>query len=223
MNPTTKRTLAAGLMLLVTTMTLSGCGKKQTFQCGDFSYMNERSMLMFGARSDIDTFHLDSVDIDLCIGLYDAEYVKKYSSDPKGFYMASDLADSEDAKAFFVLYICDPEDRGNFQKDQKEPYYEDYKSIEGLRFIKEIPEEIAFSDEYGFTIRFWKGIIYRHCETFRIPQEIFQEEKGTFEILLVPFCGSESLTYYTCQQAGVCFHYKKMDENTVKLEFARGV
>ena len=67
----------------------------------------------------------------------------------------------KEMKQFFGLYICKADYSLDVVNDME---ISDYKMIDNHCFLKEISEEEAFSDEYGFTMSYRKGITYNHSE-----------------------------------------------------------
>lgn len=201
---------------LVTTMIVSlfatGCGQKFKFEKG-FAYMFTPDEIMFGARSDTDTFAKDDVNFDIYYGVHDIGYDEKYNTDPKSGYQKEG-----NETIFFGLYICDAEYRLDVVNDME---ISDYKRIAHHYFVKEIPEEEAFSEEYGFTMSYWTGITYHHSEKITVPTEFFAEETGSFVMKLIAFHEpmTEGENYYTSTARYIAFDYQTVDENTIKIIF----
>lgn len=202
------------LILLIVAMTVSGCGKKAAFEKG-FGYTSRKSMSMFGARADTDLFPKDNVTFDFCCGIYDIGYCKKYNTDPKSAFGAS-----EESNLIFAIYLSDSV---NFQIDEE---CADYKAIDNCYFVKEISEEEAFSEKYGYTMSYWKGIFlgqgvtYNNCESITVPAELFTEENGVFYLYFVAFQEptNEGGTYSRSHKQVISFPYQVIDEGTVKLK-----
>ena len=91
--------------------------------------------------------------------------------------------------------------------------------IDNHYFVKEISEEEAFSDEYGFTMSYWKGITYNHIEKITIPSEFFANETGVFVVKLIAFheTVNEGDNYYTSTARYIEFDYQVVDDNTIKI------
>ena len=197
---------------MIIVLSATACRPKSEFEKG-FGYTFTPAPIMIGARSDTDFFDKDNVTFDIYYGVHDIEYDKKYNSDPKSRYQKEGYE-----TVFFGLYICDQTHSLDIVNDME---IADYKSIENHYFVKEISEEEAFSDEYGFTISYWKGITYNHSEKITVPTELLTEENGGFAIKLIAF--HEPLTkdgnYYTSTTYHIEFDYQKVDENTIKITF----
>lgn len=195
------------LILLIVTLFVAGCGQKSGFEEG-FDYTFTPTRIMFGAKSDKDTFPKNDVTFDLYYGVHDV----KDDTDPKTYYQKEG-----DEIVFFGLYICDAEHSLDVMNDME---IADCKMIENYYFVKEISEEEAFSEEYGYTMSYWKGITYNHSETITIPTEFLEEETGSFAIKLIAFHEptNEGDNYYTSTACHIEFKYQLVDENTISIK-----
>lgn len=198
------------LAVLAAAVLLAGCGKDSGFEVG-FGYDNHMGyMIPMGVRADTDTFSRDDLTLELYFGTYDSDYVKENSSDPRTFY-----GREEDELAFFGLYLCD----GDYREDLG-PFSEtpNHKAVEHHVLLREIPAQDAFSQEYGYTAGWFKGIAYNHHETVAIPPEFLQGDKGSFVIKLVAFVnhGEEGLEYISASHS-LEIDYQAIGENTVKI------
>lgn len=218
-NKTMKPVYRVVLLLLMLSLALSltGCrlnSDTYKFKSGYFGYTFTPEPIMMGAKSNTDIFTKDNVSFELYYGVYDIEDTEEYNTDPKDTHRRPFLGD---VKIFFALYICDAEFALDVSNDME---FNDYKNIENYYFLKEISEEEAFSEEYGFNMGILRGITYNHHETISIPAEIFTEEKGSFAIRLVAFQGplTGSGTYYTSTSRGIELDYEVM-EDKVKIKF----
>ena len=200
------------LLLLMVSLFTTGCGQKSEFEKG-FDYTFTPSSIMFGAKSDTDTFSKNDVTFDLYYGVYDIGYAEKYNTDPKSGYRKEGYE-----TIFFGLYICEADYSLDVVNDME---ISDYKMIDNHYFVKKISEEEAFSDEYGFTMSYWKGITYNHSEKRAIPTEFFANETGSFVVKLIAFHEpmSEGENYYTSKARYIEFDYQIVDENTIKIVF----
>lgn len=207
-----ERTFRMVLILSVITLLISACGENAKPEKG-FDYTFTPNEIMFGARSDTDTFSNDNVAFDIYYGVHDIGYDEKYGTDPKSRYRKEGYE-----TIFFGLYICDAEHSLDVVNDME---IDDYKMIDDHYFVKEISEEEAFSEEYGFTMSYWKGITYNHSEEITVPTEFFTEETGSFAIKLIAFHlpMNEGDNYYTSTAGHIEFDYEVIDGNTVKIIF----
>ncbi len=189
-----------------------GCSGNAELEKG-FGYTFTPDKIMFGARSDTDIFSKDNVAFDIYYGVHDIGYDEKYGTDPKGVYRKEG-----DETIFFGLYICDTEHSLDVVNDME---IVDYKMIDDHYFVKEISEKEAFSEEYGFTMSYWKGITYNHSEKITVPTEFFAEKTGSFAIKLIAFHMpmNEGDNYYTSAARHIEFDYEVIDGNTVKIIF----
>ena len=142
--------LTDGISLFTT-----GCGQKTGFQKG-FDYTFTPDLIMFGVKSNTDTFSKNDVTFDFYYGVHDIGYDKKNNTDPRSNYRKEG-----NETIFFGLYICEADYSLDVVNDME---ISDYKMIDNHCFLNEISEEEAFSDEYGFTMSYRKGITYNHSE-----------------------------------------------------------
>lgn len=207
------------LILLMFSLLLTGCRQKAKFEKG-FNYQSYNTSIMLGVRSDTDLFAKDNVALDLCYGVYDLKYAGK--SYAEGQYIIPDIipdtllesfSDITDAEIFFGLYIS--------KKPSYDNIFPDYKTIESFCFVKEISDEEAFTEEYGYSESAWKGITYNHCETIRIPAEFFTEKTGKLVISIFSFqeAPEEGSVYYSANRSKITLEYELVDENTVRIIF----
>lgn len=211
-NKPIRRVFRVLLILLMVSLFTTGCGQKSKYETG-FDYTLTPDQIMFGARSDTDTFSKDDVTFDLYYGVHDIGYTEKYNTDPKSGYRKEGYE-----TIFFGLYICDADYCLDVVNDRE---ISDYKMIDNHYFVKEISEEEAFSDEYGFTMGYWKGITYNHSEKITIPSEFFVNETGSFVVKLIAFHepATEGDNYYTSTARHIEFDYQAVDENRIKIVF----
>ena len=200
------------VLIIVSVLTATSCRQKAEFEKG-FGFTFTPDEIMFGARFDTDTFAKDDVTFDLYYGVHDIGYDEKYNTDPKFGYRKEG-----NETIFFGLYICRAEHSLDVVNDME---ILDYMMIENHYFVKEISEEEAFSEEYGFTMSYLKGITYNHNEKISIPTEFLTEEKGSFVVKLIAFHEPmiEGDNYYTSTARHIDFDYQIVDENTIKIIF----
>ncbi len=205
-----KITLLVIVLILVVSMT--GCGNKANLEKG-FAYTFTPDEIMFGVRSDTDTFDNGSVSFDVYYGVHDIGKDEKYDNDPKLTYTKEGHE-----TIFFGLYICNGEYALDVVNDMEIP---DYKMIDNYYFVKEISEEEAFSGDYGFTMSYLKGITYNHSEEITIPAEFFAGETGSIAVKLIAFHEpvEEGGNYYTSTASHIKLRYEKIDDNTIKFIF----
>lgn len=204
------------ISVLFVVVFLAGCYKQQAnFESGYFGYTNHPPQIMIGVRSETDTFSRDNIIFDLYYGFHDIGYDEKYNHDPKGSYLAANRKNVILCLYFGHYLIDDFEFNGEFK---------DYKSLENHYFVKEISEEDAFSDEYGYTMTYRNGITYNHYETVAVPQECLIENEygiGFIRIELMAFCEplNEDDYYYTSANGVLGLRYENIDDNTIKISF----
>lgn len=197
------------IILLISTLVVMGCEKKK-LEVG-FGYTFTPDEIMFGMRSDTDTFFKDDVTFDIYYGVHDIGHDKKHNTDPKSRYRKEG-----NETIFFGLYICSEAHCLDIMNDME---VSDYKEIDAYYFVKEISEEEAFTEEYGFRMSYWKGITYNHNEEITIPAEFFVEQKGSFVVKLIAFHEPvvEGDNYYVSTARHIEFDYEAIGENTIKI------
>ncbi len=197
------------IILLITTLLLTGC-KEAEFECGQFGYTYTPDQIMFGARSATDTFSIDNVKFDLYYALYDFDYGM---DNRKNAYCA--IGHDE---IFVVLYVCNYEMIGTFKTHM---WIDDYKNQDGYYIVKTLSEDEAFSEEYGYKMRYLTGIKYNHKEEILIPDKFFNEKKGTIAVSIVafnfPLEGENQ--YLVAETNYIKFDYEKINYLNVRLEF----
>ena len=211
-NKPTRRVFRVLLILLTVSLFTAGCGQKSAFEKG-FDYTFTPNSIMFGVKSDTDTFSKNDVTFNLYYGVHDIGYTEKYNIDPKSLYQKEGYE-----TIFFGLYICEADYSFDVVNDME---ISDYKMIDNHYFVKEISEEEAFSDEYGFIMGYWKGITYNHSEKITIPSEFFVNETGSFVVKLIAFHKpvTEGDNYYTSTARYIEFDYQVLDDNAIKIIF----
>ncbi|MBE5730800.1 MAG: hypothetical protein E7350_02460 [Clostridiales bacterium] len=200
------------IILLISTLVVTGCEKKYKIERG-FESLPKSALITIGARSETDTFTKDNVAFDIYYGLYDIGYNEKNYPDPKVHYNSK-----ENESILFGLYICTEEYVSDIMNGAKIP---DYKTIENHYFVKEISEQEAFMEEYGFRMSRWKGTTYNHKEENTIPAEFFCKEKGDFVVKIIAYCFSKPMTkgknFIATTWCGSIFTYETIDENTIRI------
>ncbi len=200
------------LILTIFTLFVTGCEQKSEFEKG-FNYTLTPNEIMFGAKSDTNTFSKNDVTFDLYYGVHDIGSDKKYNTDPKSGYQKEG-----NETIFFGLYICDADYSLDVVNGTE---ISNYKMIDGHYFVRKISEEEAFSDEYGFTMSYRKGIVYNHSEKITVPSEFFADETGSFVVKLIAFHEpmTEGDNYYISTVRYIAFDYQAINENTIKIVF----
>lgn len=200
------------LILMIFTLFVTGCERKSALKKG-FNYTLTPNEIMFGAKSDTNTFSKNDVVFDLYYGVHDIGYDEKYNADPKSGYQKEG-----NETISFGLYICDADYSLDVVSGME---ISNYKMIDGHYFVRKIFEEEAFSDEYGFTMNYCKGIVYNHSEKITIPSEFFADETGSFVVKLIAFHEpmTEGENYYISMVCYIEFDYQAINENTIKVVF----
>ena len=84
-NKPMRRIFRVLLILLMVSLFTTGCGQKTGFQKG-FDYTFTPDLIMFGVKSDTDTFSKNDVTFDFYYGVHDIGYDKKNNTDPRSNY-----------------------------------------------------------------------------------------------------------------------------------------
>ena len=176
-----KYILVLTAIILCLIFSLTGCGKK-TYQAGTFFSIYSGFAPMIGIKADTDKFTMDNVTFDFYCGLYDInnnESLKSQHGLGAGYL-----------NLVFVIYARRAES-ANFLSAED---IDDYRNIDGWYYIKEISEEEASAEKYGYTssrIRRKKGmnysINYNGSEKITIPKDVFDTKNNSFEIRLVGY------------------------------------
>ena len=229
--------LLLALIMLFTALTLSGC--RWDYQAEgyyypyDYKYYLSQStksnweIFQFYAVSNNNTFSVDNISFDLMFGTHPCEYMgvneryrTKYEDCYSYYYFYPDH--SLRGEYFFALYILDAENRQQFENENA--YIDNIENIENYQLIKKISEEQAFSEEYGYLEYGYFSIVplkyYKHIEPFTVPAEYIKDNYGTFTISIVLYWKDYSEDCYIVDEERIIeFDYKKVDENTIKIEF----
>lgn len=205
-----RRVFRVLLILLMVSLLTEGCEQKSKLEKG-FDYTFTPNSIMFGVKFGTDTFSKNNVTFDLYYGVYDIGYAQKNNADPKSNYLKEGYETIS-----FGLYICEADYSLNIVNDME---ISDYKMIDNHYFVKEISEEEAFSDEYGFTMSYWNGITYNHSEKITIPSSFFKNETGSFVVKLIAFREpmAEVDDYHIAMIHYIEIDYQVIDENTIKI------
>ncbi len=212
-----KRFLICILALSLSIGMLTGCAVRipdSKFQKGDFV----QQIGCFGigtpiaASSKTDTFPIDNVSFEFYYAFNELGQGPDYE-----FY------DSNYDHFVVVLCVCDIDDyrTSSAFNDYYKPY-DDYKNIPYNYFIREITDEEIFADKYSYQTKFDGEFVYKHSEIVKIPENIFNHETGDFNISLRCFNFNENEAgYITSFSFGLGFHYEKINNKTVKLDFEK--
>ena len=208
-----KSIIAARVMLIILLLTsavnLGACVKKYKYYLFQWVDGVHTHPTLIRVNSYSDTFEINDLTLDLEIGIHKLSLFGKMDDYPKGQY-----PDGYSNKNIgFVLYICDGSLSETF------PYFvDDIQNVDGHLFIKEIPEEQAFSREYGHN-----SFKCNHIESITIPKEYVSEDRGTFVIKLATYSNpydSNSLDYEFLSREYIFFillEYEKISNDQIRI------
>ena len=197
------------IILLIVTMSLAGC-EEEKLEYEQFGYTLASDLITLGVRSDTDTFSIDNVSFDLYYGFFNLDSALRHE---KGGYLRSDWEN-----VFFVLYISEDDVINTFRTHAT---IDEYRGIKDYYIAREIGEEDAFSEEYGYTISRIHGIQYNHKERFTVPSNYFSKQSGKFTVSIVAllYQNEEKQQFMTAEVGYIELNYKKTDESNVRLIF----
>ncbi len=211
-----KRFLICILALSLSIGILTSCSVRipdSRFEKGNFVQQFEFAVILpTAAKSNTNTFSIDDVSFEFYYAFNELGQGPDYE-----FY------DSNYDHFVVVLCVCDIDDfrTSSAFNDYYKPY-DDYKNTPYHYYIREITDKEVFSDKYSYQIKFDGEFVYNHSEIVKIPENIFNNETGDFQIILRCFNFNENEAGYIASFAfGLDFHYEKLDDNTVKLDFEK--
>ena len=221
---TNKIKLIARVMLLVLLVTsvfsFVGCDMKYKYILSSQRYCPEGnfSPSHFVATSDTTIFNKNDITFNIAYATYQSQQKNPKSSYPNlygenpimyfGLYLALDINSYEEFWSF---------------------YYQTYQDISSLQnidkftFIKGITDEEAFTEEYALTptpFFISNGSIYNHVEKITIPPEFVSENQGVFVLKFICFgYRPQTNDYVAFFMKQIEFKYKKIDSDTIEIEF----
>lgn len=190
---------------------LTGCTlnlQEGIYRAGTFGYEIDRQSIILGAEAETNVFSKDDVSFKLYYGFFD----KNDDEDSHNYSYTLEETDS----VIFAMYICERQYMFDISNNQE---YEDYKNIENHYFVKQLSDEEAFSDEYGYSMDFINGVSYSHSETINIPEQFFLNDSSSFMIQWVSFIEpkEEDGVYLSTNVGYLRLHYDIMADGQVKI------
>ena len=183
----------------------------------------------FVATSNKKTFDINDITFNIAYATHQSS-----NKNPAARYSNSI---GETPPLYFGLYICPYAITYEEFWDFENQTYNDVsalQNIEGYTFVNEITDEEVFTKEYALipTPSFIsRGSIYNHVESITIPKEYITGEHGGFMLKLICFFYREAAVdvldqpikegYYCMFVNHIDFYYDKIDNNTIKIDFAR--
>lgn len=203
--------VVAALLVFSALCSLTGCFQKYAIKEG-FDYAFTPEPIMFGIKSSNDTFEKESVSFDLYYGVHNIGYTEKHGTDPRSTYIKSPRS----AELLFALYFVIEEYANDVLNDNE---LDDYKNIKHHLFIKELSEEEAFSEEYGFKMNYFTGISFNHSESVTIPEELFEKDSGRIAIKIIAMHKPEQEDgkFYTSCARHVSISYETTENGHIKI------
>ena len=202
--------IKCSLLIFAVMFCFTGCSEPNTNQIG---YGNDYKLpIWYSANSGKTKFKLNEVTLDFYYGRING------SQFGGGEFWSYD--DKENYEFIcFALYLYNSK-----SEELKEPtqIYNDYKNINGVKFIKELIYDEFNSEEYVVTKKtFVSPNKYSHNESITIPAEIFEKEEGTFVFNIIEIYYSEKDNGYCTNSPyetnGILVDYEYVDDDTIRL------
>ncbi len=181
------------ILLFITIVTFSACafsgcgnGSKRAFNVG-FGYQNYiMTAFLCAAESDCTQFDVADVSLDFAYGWGDSTGGNEY-------YRYS--LKNYDVPVCIALYLSVREYHG--LETFLESDCDDYKNVDGYRFIKEVSVEEFNTADYKVVVKMLRGKIFAHKETLNVPANLFEFSKGylQFDVIAV-YYSEENQNYY---------------------------
>ncbi len=186
-----------------------GCWEPRSKLEKGFGYTLTPDIPMLAVRAQTDRFAAEDVTLELSIGLYDLDRKDEFSKE--------DYLRFAYEEVFFGIYVCEKTHRLDILNDME---ISDYRTLAKHYFVREILEEEASQGDYGYQMRYGKGITYSHSEKITIPLQIFSENEGGFAIKVIAFCQPliAGEPYYTSTARDITLDYEWEGEQ-IKIIF----
>ena len=173
-----------------------------------YSYFGSLPSMFLGIRTNQTEYPLDNVTLEIAYG-WPEDYL--------------DYSSHEGYENYSVLIVAyDWTLIGNLPYREPIENYETYFSLKNLCVLKEIKEDFS-NDKYVVTKSgsFGAKIKYNTKETFRIPEELFENLTSSrssiyFEIVLIGYSESDN-TYLATYTDNITVNFEVDDNNTVKI------
>lgn len=233
-NTNFKAKLIARIMLLIlllaSAVSFAGCGRVPDgyIHTADYrytlsqKYYGDDTLLKIRAISDKTVFDMDDISFNLIYGTHANKYIGR--QDIKFYDLEHYLEGGriEYENYTFALYICEGE-VGMSHLIYENEYVDNLENISGHKLIKTISSNEAFSDEYGYIVRYYglfENFNYKHIENITIPKEYIKGDSGSFLIKIISFLKNVETKQYSPKIVEyIVFEYEIIDENTVKIKF----
>ncbi len=179
-------------------------------------------------RAETDTFDIWQVELELFWGLYDMEFYAEKNRTARDYIDTVGTAAFDylaDAEVVFALYAAEDSDAvmssaglHSWEGDG----IPDFRQVEGLYLLREIPAQEIVEGEYGYTSSLLGGIRYNHSETVRLPQELFTEtEDRDLDLVLISWLQSpqEGKGYYMFGSSSLELDWNINNRGQICIEF----
>ena len=204
-----KKPMSAICVLLVAITLLSSCEKSTGIEIG-FSgkWFGRLPQVHFGIKSDKTEFDIDDVTLDFSYGNGSVSDVGGYI----GVYN-EETGNTEDWPIVsMAVYFYN----AKYRNTREPRFFEDYKSIEGLYFVKEIGID-DYNENYDVKNNIF-GSKYEHTETLTIPKETFELTTGFVCIGVYEIAyNSSKNTYCFAGGSNKGLKYEMLDGGKVKI------
>ena len=187
-----KRTICLSIAIILVLATLVSCGTEKGIDIGSKGILiGELPYVFYSIRSNETEFDLDNVTLDFSFG-------KGTSSDVGGF-IGEGSPDEAEIKCIAV-YFCN----GAYLDKMVgfgDARFDDYKSIDGLYFVREISID-DYNENYDVDTGFLRRR-YEHSETLTVPRGVFEKRTGYACIVVAEIALERSSGLYCVAYSGI--------------------
>lgn len=202
-----KKSIFALCLLFISLTVFSSCSASQGLHIGfNGLLIGKLPEVHFGIKSSQTEFDLDDVTLDFSYG-------NGSSTDVSG--CVGGVNGEECPIVCVAVYFYNAKYLDTVARFGK-ARFDDYKTIEGLHFVKEISLD-DYNESYDVENSFW-GRRYEHTETLTIPQAVFELSKGyaCLGVLQIAYVPSEN-KYWIVGGNETALKYEMLDGHKVRL------
>jgi hypothetical protein len=199
-----------GIMVITTMLFwvfgLVGCstdidGNYKGFSSG-FNYIlmfGEYSSIDCAARSEKIEFDIEDVTLDVYFGWRKEQPITKNPPEESFIVLYFGVTHPDESIVSFLNEI-------------------DYRNINGLFYMADIPSQDFFSDNYAINMTKKAGKVFNESAKFTVPETIFRKRYNSFNFLVFyVFLSEEEKTYSGSAYALMNIKCEYIDDNTVRL------